>query len=150
MSAPVNIQLIKCSHCGATNRISNLSSLPNKEPICGRCKTPLTAVAHPVMVTDANFTRLIEQSPLPVLLDLWAPWCGPCRMMSPIIDQLAVELAGQVRVAKLNTDENPMTSRRFAVQGIPTLLLLKDGREVGRVVGAQPKAVILQKLRDLL
>jgi thioredoxin 2 len=124
--------------------------LQNKEPICGRCKAPLTAVTHPLVITDANFVTLVEQSALPVLLDLWAPWCGPCRLMSPVMDQLAVELAGQVRVAKLNTDENPMTARRFGIQGIPTLLILKNGREIGRLVGAQPKAVIQQKLRDLL
>jgi thioredoxin 2 len=149
MSAPDNLQLIKCSQCGVTNRIANPSPAPSQEPVCGRCKTPLTTATHPLVVTDANFTILVEQATLPVLLDLWAPWCGPCRLMSPIIDQLAMELAGQVRVAKLNTDENPVTSRRFAVQGIPTLLFLKQGREIGRLVGAQLKAAILQKLWEL-
>lgn len=110
----------------------------------------LMEATQPVIVTDANFGSLVEQSPLPVLLDLWAPWCGPCRMMSPIIDQLATELEGKARVAKLNTDENPMTGRRFGIQGIPTLLILRQGKEVGRLVGAQPKAAVLQKLREVL
>lgn len=104
----------------------------------------------PYLVTDANFTSTVEQSPLPVLLDVWAPWCGPCRQMSPVIDQLATELGGKVRVAKLNSDENPMTGHRFGIQGIPTLLIIKDGREVGRLVGAYPKAAILQKLHEVL
>lgn len=148
MNATTETQLIKCNNCGATNRIS--PSAQGKQPVCGRCKMLLMETTQPVIVTDANFGSLVEQSPLPVLLDLWAPWCGPCRMMSPIIDQLATELAGKARVAKLNTDENPMTGRRFGIQGIPTLLILRQGKEVGRLVGAHPKAAILQKLREVL
>lgn len=146
MKTSTETQIIKCNNCGALNR--HALQLFDKEPVCGRCKTRLTA--QPWVATDANFASVIEQSPSPVLLDLWAPWCGPCRLMSPIIDQLATELAGQIRVAKLNTDENPLTGKRFGIQGIPTLLILKNGREVGRLVGAQSKAVILQKLREVL
>lgn len=139
-------QIIQCQNCGAQNRLS--PSATNKSPVCGRCKTPL--MPKPYLVTDANFTSAVEQSPLPVLLDVWAPWCGPCRQMSPVIDQLATELSGKVRVAKLNSDENPMTGRRFGIQGIPTLLIIKNGREMGRLVGAYPKTAILQKLHEVL
>jgi thioredoxin 2 len=103
-----------------------------------------------VIVTDANFTEQVERSPLPVLLDMWAPWCGPCRMVGPIVEQLARELAGRVRVAKLNVDENPMSQARFGVRSIPTLLVLKDGREVDRLVGAMPKQEILRRLEPII
>jgi thioredoxin len=101
-------------------------------------------------VTDANFAQEVERSPLPVLLDMWAPWCGPCRMIAPTIEQLASELAGRVRVAKLNTDENPMIGSRFNVRSIPTLLVLKDGKEIDRLVGALPKQEILRKLQAVI
>lgn len=148
MDTDTQAQFIKCAHCGATNRLR--LCLPDKEPVCGRCKKPLVTTTQPLIVSDASFASLVEQSPLPVLIDLWAPWCGPCRMMAPVIDQLAVELAGKVRVAKLNTDENPMIGRRFGIQSIPTLLILKNGREVSRLIGAQPKAIIMQKLREII
>jgi thioredoxin 2 len=115
-------------------------------PVCGRCKTALAFENKPVTVTDANFVAEVERSPLPVLLDMWAPWCGPCVMLAPVIEELAAEMAGRVRVAKLNVDENPATAARFGVQSIPTLLLLKDGRELDRIVGVQSKAAIVQRI----
>jgi thioredoxin len=83
------------------------------------------------------------------LLDLWAPWCGPCRTLAPILDEVAAEMAGRVRVAKLNVDENPITAGRFGVRGIPTLLAFKGGREVDRIVGLQPKTEIVRRLERL-
>jgi thioredoxin len=117
--------------------------------ICGRCKAPLIG-GGPVEVTDATFAVEVERSPTPVLLDLWAEWCGPCHMLAPTVDQIASEMAGRVKVAKLNIDENPGTAQRFGVQSIPTLLVLKGGSEVGRLIGVQSKQDIVRKLESLL
>lgn len=139
--------IVECPSCGARNRIAPQKAW-GKTPVCGRCGKPLpSAEAKPVIVTDANFGTLIENSSLPVLLDLWAAWCGPCRMIAPTIEALATELSGKVLVGKLDVDANPKTASRFGVQSIPTLLVLKDGREVNRIVGVQPKTAILQHLK---
>jgi thioredoxin 2 len=143
-------QLMKCNACGATNRVPREKLTRGRAPVCGRCKSPLTADAKPLTVTDATFADLVERSPLPVLVDMWAPWCGPCRMIAPVLDNLASELAGRVRIAKLNVDENPVTSSRFQIQSIPALLILKDGREVDRIIGAQPKSEIVRRLENVM
>jgi thioredoxin 2 len=150
MCAATITQLIRCPSCGATNRAPDHQPLQKLHPVCGRCKSPLPNFNRPLTVTDDNYINAVERSPLPVLLDLWAPWCGPCRMLAPVIEQLASELAGRVRVAKLNVDENPLVSSRFGVRSIPTLLVIKDGREVDRLVGVQPKAEILRRLQMLI
>lgn len=145
-----NQQLITCPACHTTNRVPFDKMNRGLVPVCGHCKEPLKPRNKPVIVTDANFSTEVEKSPVPVLLDMWAEWCGPCRSIAPIIDQLSVELAGRVRVAKLNVDENPLTAERFNVRSIPALLVLKAGREVDRMVGAQPKAEISRRLERLL
>ena len=142
-------QLIRCPSCGATNRVPLEKIMQGLQPVCGRCKTPLPVGNQPVTVTDATFETEVERSPLPVLLDMWAPWCGPCRMVGPVVEELAREMAGRVRVAKLNVDENPATAARYHVQSIPTLLVLKNGQEIERIVGAQPKAAIVQRLQKV-
>src|SRR6478672_706989 len=143
-------QLIGCNYCGATNRVPAEKLQAGLEPICGRCKKPLTTRPKPLAVTDRTFADEVERSPLPVLVDMWAPWCGPCRQVAPVVEQLAAELAGRMRVAKLNVDENPVTSARFQIQSIPALLVFKGGREVDRIVGAQPKSEILRRVEHLI
>ena len=141
--------MIVCSACGATNRVPGDKIAQGLAPVCGKCKTPLPA-GRPQPVTDASFAQDVERSPVPVLVDAWAPWCGPCHMIAPIIDQLAIELAGRVRVVKLNVDDNPRTAARFDLRSIPTLLVLKDGREVDRLVGVQPKQEIRRRLEKVI
>ncbi len=118
--------------------------------MCGRCKRPLFDEAGLVEVTDATFANEVERSPVPVLVDMWAPWCGPCRMLAPAIEQLAREMAGRVKVAKLNVDENQQTAGRFKINGIPAMLIFKGGREVDRIVGLAPKAQIAQRLQRFI
>lgn len=103
----------------------------------------------PVHITDADFDQLIAGNPL-VVVDLWAAWCGPCRMIGPVLDQLAGEYAGQITFAKLNIDENQQVPTKFGVMSIPTLLVFKDGKMVERLVGAMPKPMLEQKLKPFL
>ncbi|MEP7076879.1 MAG: thioredoxin [Acidobacteriota bacterium] len=147
MATSANAQIIGCQKCGAKNRID-----PSRiaDAVCGRCKTPLAGEVKLLIVTDANFTSEVEKSALPVLVDFWAAWCGPCRMVAPIVEQLAVELSGKVRVGKLDVDANQATAGRFRVQSIPSMLIFKDGKEVDRIVGAQSKEAILKHLAAFL
>ncbi len=142
--------LIRCPHCGTSNRVPQDKLAQGLTPKCGKCSLPLVVATGPVTVTDATFAAEVERSPLPVLVDAWAPWCGPCRMVGPIVDELAKELAGKVRVAKLNVDDNPATAARFDVRSIPTMLVMVNGREVDRIVGALPKAALQQRLARAL
>ncbi|HEY6333312.1 MAG TPA: thioredoxin [Blastocatellia bacterium] len=150
MSARSEPELISCPACGAKNRIAPDKVSPGRVPVCARCKTPLTASTHPITITDANFAAEVERSPIPVLVDFWAVWCGPCRVVAPVVEQLAGELAGKVKVGKLNVDENQATASRFGIASIPTLLIMKDGKVAGRIVGAQSKAAIIAKLRSVM
>jgi len=141
-------RLVTCPSCGSRNRLHPVQA--GRKPICGKCKAALPAGDGPAEVTDATFSTEIEKSPVPVLLDLWADWCGPCHMLAPTIDQISSEMAGRVKVAKLNIDENPGIANRFGVRSIPTLLVLKDGKEVDRLVGVQPKQEIVRRLEIVL
>ena len=107
-------------------------------------------MAAPIHVTDNEFEEKVLQSSTPVVVDFWAPWCGPCRMVAPILDELATEYDGKIVVAKVNTDENPQWAMKFGVQGIPTMLFVKDGELVNRMVGAAPKPTIQQKVDAML
>jgi thioredoxin 2 len=150
MEQAADTQLINCNSCGAVNRVRKSMVSQDKLPVCGRCKTQLRLVAEPMTITDANFAVLVLQSPQPVLLDAWAVWCQPCRMIAPTIEALAIEFAGRIRVAKLNVDENPAVAARFQIASIPSLLIFNDGREQERLVGVQPKPVIVRALQTYL
>ncbi|MGD9961332.1 thioredoxin TrxC [Nocardioides sp.] len=124
---------IACSNCGAKNRVP---AVANGMPRCGKCSTPLRWV---VDATDDEFHAVVDESSLPVLVDVWAPWCGPCRMVSPALEKLAGELAGKLKLVKVNADDNPEVSRRFGVQSIPTLVILDGGQVVDKQIGALPE-----------
>ena len=102
---------------------------------------PAPSSAEPIEVNDANFHEVVGSRPL-VVVDFWAPWCGPCRVVSPVLEELASEMSGRATFAKLNVDDNPATSQEFAIQGIPTIMVFKDGRPVDGIVGAAPKQMI--------
>jgi thioredoxin len=119
-------------------------------PVCGHCGAPLAhAPSQVVEVTESGFDEDVLQSPITVLLDVWAPWCVPCRGMEPVIEELAASLAGKVRVAKLNSDRSPGAVVRLRIQGIPTLIVFKGGQEVARMVGARGKDEILRAVAPL-
>jgi len=132
MESSNNLHIV-CAHCLATNRVP-AARLAN-DPVCGRCGEELLS-GRPVELTDANFDAVTSRTGLPVLVDFWAPWCGPCVAMAPQFERAALQLKGRVVFAKVNSDENPLTSRRFAIRSIPTLVRLDAGREVARQAGA--------------
>ena len=146
--------VVACSNCGTRNRVDPRNAAQQIAK-CGKCGTPLdlskaeetNTETKPLIVTDASFQHdVIESSTRPVLVDAWAPWCGPCRLVGPIMDELAAESKGRYRIAKLNVDENPITATQFQIQSIPTMLIFKDGKLVDRLIGAQPKPAIAARL----
>ena len=140
---------VQCPNCKTVNRVSKSKLQAGLSPRCGKCKELLSMSKEPIIVTDKTFEQEVEKSSLPVLIDCWAPWCGPCHMLAPTIEQLAEELDGRIKVAKLNVDENPQTAMKFGIMSIPTMLIFKDGEIVDRLVGVQPKAAIEQRLTNL-
>ncbi len=146
-----NDLIIKCHNCGTKNRIPR--NRIKDRPICGRCKSPLriqTYQDRPLDISDANFDSDVLGSSLPVLVDCWAPWCGPCRLVGPVLEELASEYAGRVKIRKLNVDENPNTASRYGIRSIPTMLFFKDGKKVNSLVGALPKEQIERHLKSIM
>jgi thioredoxin 2 len=140
------VTTVPCPSCGSPNRVDPERLHQGLAPVCGRCQTQLPISVAPVEVTDGTFDDEVLGSPLPVLLDVWAPWCLPCRSMGPVLDGVASALAGRVRVAKLNADQNPEAMARLRIYGIPTFIVFKEGREVSRMIGARGKDDLLQRL----
>ena len=143
--------VVTCSECGAKNRVDERAA-QSRQPVCGRCGAALhsntDATNKPRTVTDATFQQeVLEERGIPVLMDCWAEWCGPCRMIAPVLDELAAESQGRYRIAKLNVDENPRTAAEFNIRSIPTMLIFKNGALVDRIVGLQPKQAIAARLR---
>jgi thioredoxin 1 len=106
--------------------------------------------SEPIHVTDSAFEKMVLQSTLPVVVDFWAPWCGPCKMVAPILDKLAAEFSGKVLIAKVNTDENPQWAQQYGVQGIPTMLFIAGGKIVHRQVGALPERMLREAVNQFL
>jgi thioredoxin 2 len=136
--------IVTCDVCGRKNRMPVAA---RGTPRCSNCHSPLPWI---VEADESNFTEVADESTLPVLLDLWAPWCGPCRMVSPVVESLGRELAGRVKVVKVNVDDAPAISRRFGVQGIPTLVVLDHGKIVASQTGAAPEPALRAWLEDAL
>jgi thioredoxin 2 len=143
--------IVACPSCGAKNRVDERATATTRA-VCGRCGTALPAQPSdnkPQTVTDATFAHDVVEasSSRPVLVDAWAEWCGPCRIIAPILDQLATESQGRYKIAKLNIDENPRTAGQFNIRSIPTLLIFKNGKLVDQLIGALPKSAIAERLQ---
>jgi thioredoxin 2 len=128
--------VVACPRCGTKNRVP---AARDGIPQCGNCGAPLPWIAD---AGDADFDEVVNQANVPVLVDLWAPWCGPCRTVSPALERLARDFAGRVKLVKVNVDEAPAVSERFQVRGIPTLLLLNGGEVGARQTGAAPEPAL--------
>lgn len=136
--------IVTCPKCSARNRVP---AAAKGRPRCAKCQQWLPWI---VDAGDADFAAVVEDSPVPVLVDLWAPWCGPCRMVSPALEQLATERAGQIKLAKINVDTAPQTSQRFGVQAVPTLMIVRQGTVLDRRAGAAPVAALRTWLDETL
>ena len=155
-STEVTITIQACPECGTKNRVDEHAAVVS-QPVCGKCGEKLPEIAastsaasnaKPQVVTDATFASDVvsASASVPVLVDCWAPWCDPCRMIAPVLDQLAAESGGRYKIVKLNVDENPRISAQFQIRSIPTMLIFKNGQVVDQIVGAVPRQTIAARL----
>jgi thioredoxin 2 len=143
-TAAAPARVVTCDNCGAKNRVAAAAA---GHPRCGRCQQPLPWI---VDADDSTFGQVADAATVPVLVDVWAPWCGPCRQVTPALEALARENAGRIKLVKVNADESPQTADRFQVQAIPTLLLMRNGAPVARQVGAEPAPRLRRWLEQAL
>lgn len=146
MTADVAVRrtVVTCPHCGKRNRVP---SVADSFPRCGNCHNPLPWITE---AGDDDFATVAEHPSIPALVDLWATWCGPCRMVSPVLEQLAVERAGVIKLVKVDIDRSPVLSRRFHIQAVPTLLVMRGSEIAARQAGAAPVAALRRWLDDAL
>ena len=144
--------IVSCPNCGTKNRVDERAAR-DRQPVCGKCGANLTVAppasdGKPQIVTDDSFTHDVidASSSLPVLVDAWAAWCGPCRLIAPVLDELAAEAQGRYKITKLNVDENPRVSSQFNIRSIPTLLIFRNGKVVDQIVGVVPKGAIAARI----
>ena len=137
---------VACPFCGTLNRV-DLSRI-GQHPKCGKCAKPIL-LDRPIAISDASFDKVTTDTTVPVVVDFYADWCGPCKIMAPLLDDVAHRRAGELLVVKLDTDRNPLTGQRFGIRGIPTLIAFRDGKEVARRVGAVPPAELDAFLNSL-
>ncbi|MCG8315492.1 MAG: thioredoxin TrxC [Pseudomonadales bacterium] len=146
MNMTSSLQLV-CPGCGAINRVP--SQKMTQAPLCGKCRVKLLP-GHPIVTTDQNFNRYAGKTDLPVVVDFWAPWCGPCQQFAPVYSAVAAEMSNTVAFLKLDTEANPNVAAHYQIRSIPTLMLLHKGREVTRLSGALPKSQFQQWLNQQL
>jgi thioredoxin 2 len=140
----MSAEIITCPNCGRRNRVPAAAS---GTPHCGNCHQPLPWIVN---AGDDTFAEIAEKAAIPVLVDFWAPWCGPCRMVSPALAQLAGEMPGRIKLVKVNVDESPRLQQRFGVQSIPTLMVFRRGQVIARQAGAAPAATLRAWLEQSL
>lgn len=143
--------IIKCADCGAKNRILKVRLYD--QPVCGKCRTPLKLIEyydHPVEMTDQTFREGVLSFPGPLLMVYYSPGCGYCKMLDPVLDQLASEYAGRLKVGKINVDQNTTIASQYNITVTPTLIFFKDGKEINKLSGAQDKEAIESQLRSIL
>ncbi|MGY1782841.1 thioredoxin [Geodermatophilus sp. SYSU D01036] len=146
MSAPATARttIVTCPHCSKKNRVPAVAA---SSPRCGNCHQRLPWIAD---AGDDDFAEVAERAPVPVLVDLWATWCGPCRMVSPVLERLATERAGDLKLVKVDVDQAPRLSQRFEVRAVPTLMVLRDGEVLARQPGAAPEPALRSWLDQAL
>ena len=139
--------IIVCPHCAGLNRVPNQRLA--EHPVCGKCKQPLFD-GKPLTLTDANFDQHLKGSDLPLVVDFWAPWCGPCKMMAPAYEQAAAQIEPRAILAKVDTEQNQILAQRFAIRSIPTLAIFKAGKQVASQAGAMSLPQLVQWIEQQL